>query len=138
MEAPQFSVSSGNSFHATAGGRYCCFVPIAKHRAVSSTDGNGIAFRAGRTESGASVGGAAHALNCAIRPKAAIYGEVGEEQSPRSFARLSEICRALNRGFPMCLSRRKRRRKRESVNCHPSVGMGSGEMKEQRWRLIPA
>ena len=61
-------------------------------------DGNGIAFRVGRPEL-VSVGDAALALNCATPPKAVICGEADEGQSPRSFARLSVICRLRNRGF---------------------------------------
>jgi hypothetical protein len=80
----------------------------------------------GRTEFEVSLGDADHAPGCATPPKAAICAEAGVVRWPPYFAH-TETCRALTCGFRLCSRRRKRRQKRVSVNCHPSVGTGNGE-----------
>lgn len=99
--APQFSVSFGECCPGTAGGPCCWSAPTTTRRAVTSTVGNDIAFRDGRTESGASVGDAARVLNCATLPKAAICGEAGVVRWGPYFA-LSETCHDQSRGFLTC------------------------------------
>ena len=80
------------------GGRSSSFARTVTRRAVTSTVGNGIAFRDGRTESGASVGDAAYAPGCVTLPKAVICAEAGEVRWPPYFA-LTETCPAQSPGF---------------------------------------
>ena len=90
---PQFCVSSGACSHETVGELCYWSVPTVAPRAVTSTDGNGIVFRDGQTESGKSVGDAALVLDCATLPKAAICA------LERVIPRVSETCRGRSRGF---------------------------------------
>src|SRR5208282_132792 len=114
MGAPQSCVLCGGCCHVTAGGRCCWSVPTATRPAVTSTVGNGIAFRDGQTESGGPIGVAGHVIGCATLPKAAICAEVGVERLPPSFA-LTDLCHARSRGFRLCSPRPKRQRKPVSV-----------------------
>ena len=110
--------AGGGRFPGTVDGPCCWSVPTATRRAVTSTVGNGIAFRDGRTESGVSAGDAGLALDCATLPKAAICVRA-------LCGGLWGTCHGRNHGFRLCSRHRKRRQKRASVNCHPSVGTGS-------------
>src|SRR5258706_5102884 len=93
----QFCVSSGACCPGTAVGLCFWSVPTATHRAVTSTAGNGTAFRDGQTESGKSVGDAGLVLDCATLPKAAIC--VRESCFERLETHLAPIC-----GFLTCSS----------------------------------
>jgi hypothetical protein len=92
------------------GGRCCWNAPTAESRAVTSTVGNGTAFRDGRTELGVAVGDVDLVLDCVTHPRAAICAEAGVVHWPRYFA-LSETCLARSPGFPTCSPHLKRRRK---------------------------
>jgi hypothetical protein len=96
--------SCGRRCRATAGGRSSCSAHGARRHGVSFTDGNGIAFRGGRTESGGSVGDAVHVLGCATPPRAVRSCCVGD-RSHGSLGTLSRTYppRAPSRDSPTCL-----------------------------------
>jgi len=86
MEVSLCCVTSGGRCHATAGGPSSCFALTAIPRAVTSTGGNGIVFRDGQTESGASVGDADPVLGCGTLLRAAtcvqqVWGDLGDSAS---------------------------------------------------------
>src|SRR5438093_7996197 len=98
MGVLQFCVSSGRGFRETVGGPCCSSVPTAIRPAVTSTVGNGIAFRDGQIESGGPIGVAGRVTGCATLPKVAISVEAGVERWPPYFA-LTETYRARSNGF---------------------------------------
>src|SRR6266404_22166 len=113
MRAPQFCVSCGGCCPATAGGRSSCFVRTVIRRAVTFTAGSGTVFRDGRTESGVSVGDAAHAPGCATLPKEAICVQrvSGDLGTSASCLALTETCHAPSCGFRMCFRLQQKRRR---------------------------
>ena len=118
MRAQQFCVSRGGRCPAKAGGRSSWSVRTATRHAVTSTAGNGIAFRDGQTESGESVGDAGHVPGCAILPKAAICiqqvsGDLGDSASCWP---LTETCLSRSRGFLTCSRYLKKRERRGCVD----------------------